>query len=128
MLTMSPSAITVSSGMPWQMTSFSERAQGLRVTAVAERARVGAVVAEELVPDPVKLVGGDARRDVPADLGKRPGGERPATRIRSIVSASLTSGSPVLGTRLPTYSGVLMFAGTGRSGEIRPGWSMVAMI
>src|SRR6266705_6204364 len=53
---------------------------------------------------------------------------RPATRIRSIVSASLTSGSPVFGCRLPTYSGTAMFAGTWRSGEIRPGWSSVAMI
>ncbi len=53
---------------------------------------------------------------------------RPATRMRAIVSASLTSGSPVFGYRLPTYSGGTMFAGTFRSGEIRPGWSNVVMI
>ena len=42
-------------------------AQRLREALVAEGRRVGAVVAEELVADPVELVGGDARRDVRAD-------------------------------------------------------------
>ena len=52
---------------------------------------------------------------------------RQATRIRAIVSASLTSGSPSVGCFLPTYSGRAMFAGTCRVGESRPGWSKVAM-
>ena len=43
------------------------RAQRLREAAVAERRGVGAVVAQELVADPVELVGGDAGCDVGAD-------------------------------------------------------------
>ncbi len=43
-------------------------AERFREAAVAESAGVGAVVAEELVADPVQLVCRDARRDVPADL------------------------------------------------------------
>ena len=61
--------------------------------------------------DPVQFVGGHAGRDVLADLSQGVGGELPATRIRSIVSASLTSGSPVRVLR-PTYSGRAMLAGT----------------
>ena len=53
---------------------------------------------------------------------------RPATRIASMVSASLTLGSPVFGYRLPTYSGRLICAGTWRVGEIRPGRKVVTMI
>ena len=45
----------------------------------------------------------------------------PATRIRSMISGVLTSGSPVLGRFLPTYSGRVISAGTGRAGESRPG-------
>lgn len=43
---------------------------------------------------------------------------RPATRIASIVSGVCTSG-PVygVGAGFPTYSGRLMFPGTGRVGE-----------
>ena len=44
------------------------RAQRLREAAVAQRRGVGAVVAEELVADPVELVGGDAGHDVATDL------------------------------------------------------------
>ena len=53
------------------------RAERFGVPAVAERARVGAVVAEELVPDAVQFVGGDAGRHVPADLGQGAGREPP---------------------------------------------------
>ena len=63
MLTMSPSWITVESGMPWQMTSLSEVQQRLREALVAQRRRVGAVVAHELMGDPVEFVRRDARRD-----------------------------------------------------------------
>src|SRR5690606_23203119 len=52
---------------------------------------------------------------------------RPATRMRSMISGVLTSGSPVLGRFLPTYSGRTMWAGTFRMGETRPGWSSVVM-
>src|SRR5579859_5875029 len=45
----------------------------------------------------------------------------PATRIRSMISGVLTSGSPVLGCLRPTYSGRVMSAGTWRVGESRPG-------
>jgi hypothetical protein len=38
-------------------------AQGLGEAAIAERRRVGAVLDEELVPDPVEVIGGDAGRD-----------------------------------------------------------------
>jgi hypothetical protein len=41
-------------------------AQRLRVTAVAERGRVGAVADQEIVPDLVQVVRGDAWSDVPA--------------------------------------------------------------
>jgi hypothetical protein len=46
-------------------------AQRLGEAFVAEGRRVGAVVDEELVPDPVQLVGRHARRDVRRDLGHR---------------------------------------------------------
>jgi hypothetical protein len=52
-------------------------AQRLGVAAVAERAGVGAVAGQELVPHPVQLVGGHPGRDVPADLSQRLGGELP---------------------------------------------------
>src|SRR3546814_3440068 len=55
------------------------RAERLRKAAVAQGRGIGAVVAEELVPDPVELVGGDARRDVAAHLfsglGAEPAGD-----------------------------------------------------
>jgi hypothetical protein len=35
------------------------------------------VIDEELVPDPVQLIGGDPGRDMPADLFERAGGEPP---------------------------------------------------
>ena len=79
------------------------------------------------MPDLVQVVGRDAGPDVAAYLFQRLGGEPAATRIRAIVSASLTSGSPSVGCFLPTYSGRTMFAGTCRVGESRPGWSKVAM-
>ena len=76
MLMMSPSSSTVSSGMPWQITSLSEVHDRLRVAAVAERRRVGAVLDEEVVGDRVEFVGGDARSDGGADrldgLGRDP--------------------------------------------------------
>ena len=102
-------------------------AQRLREAAVAERRGVGAVVAEELVADPVELVGGDAR----ARRAGRPScsacaASRPATRIRSIVSASLTSGpSNGAGAGRSTYSGRGMCAGTGRRGETMAGATAV---
>src|SRR5207249_7500946 len=43
----------------------------------------------------------------------------PATRIRAMISGVLTSGSPVLGRFLPTYSGRVISAGTWRVGESR---------
>jgi hypothetical protein len=51
---------------------------------------------------------------------------RPATRMRSIVSASL-SGEPVkrAGPGRPTYSGRGIDSGTGRSGETTPGATAV---
>ena len=45
-------------------------AQRLGEAAVAEGAGVGAMVDQELMADPVQLVGGDAGRDVPPDLGQ----------------------------------------------------------
>ena len=69
------------------------------------------------MPDLIQVVGRDAGPDVAAHLFQRLGGEaRQATRIRAIVSASLTSGSPSVGCFLPTYSGRAMFAGTCRIG------------
>jgi hypothetical protein len=50
------------------------------------------VVAEELVADAVELVGGDTGLDVAATASSACAAIRPATRMRSIVSASLTSG------------------------------------
>ena len=75
-------AATVVSGMPWQITSLTLRAQRLGEAAVAERRGVGAVVEQELVADPVELVGGDARGDVPRPTSARAcAASRPATRI-----------------------------------------------
>src|ERR1700749_973687 len=45
-----------------------------------------------------------------------------------MISGVLTSGSPVLGRFLPTYSGRVISAGTWRAGESRPGCSTVAML
>ena len=50
-------------------------AAGLRVTLVAQRRRVGAVVDHVLVRNAVELVGGDARRDGLTSLGQRRGGD-----------------------------------------------------
>ena len=54
--------------------------------------------------------------------------QREEWEMSSMVCASLTSGSPVLGRGRPTYSGRGMCAGTCRMGDIRPGWSKVAMV
>ena len=129
MLMMSPSAMHRVVGDAVADHLVQRGAQRLRVAPVAQRARVGAVIDQELVPDPVQFVGGDARarragRPPPAP-GPR-GGPRPASARSS--PASLTSGSPVHGRFLPTYSGRGMCAGTCRVGEIRPGWSIVAMV
>ena len=81
------------------------------------------MVEQELVADPVELVVGDARarRAAPTSCSAC-AAIRPAMRIFSIVSASLTSG-PVngAGAGLSTYSGRGMCVGTGRRGEIVPG-------
>src|SRR6476660_1158153 len=54
---------------------------------------------------------------------------RPATRIRSMVSASLTSGpSSRLGAGRSTYSGRAMDAGTGRRGDTTPGATLAYVI
>ncbi len=45
-------------------------AERFRVTAVTKRARIGAVVDQELVADPVQFVGRHPGLDVPADLGQ----------------------------------------------------------
>ena len=123
MLTMSPSSITRASGIPWQTTSLTLEHRRLGEALVAQRRRVGAVVAEELVADPVELVGGDARGDVARRPARGPGRRvAQATRIFSIVSASLTS-LPVngAGAGRSTYSGRAMESGTGRRGEIAAG-------
>jgi hypothetical protein len=52
------------------------RAQRLGITPVAQRARVGAAGYQVLVPDPVQLIGGHARDDVPAHFGQRSGRQR----------------------------------------------------
>ena len=63
--------------MPWQMTSLTRRAQRLGEALVTERRRVGAVVEQELVADPVELVGRDAGRDLRRRrLRQRLGGDR----------------------------------------------------
>ncbi len=80
------------------------------------------------MPDLVELVGGDAGFTCRPTSASAWAAIRPATRIRSIVSASLTSGSPSFGNFLPTYSGRSIPAGTGRIGEIRPGLSVATMI
>ena len=64
----SPSASGRESGMPWQITSLTDVHSDFGITLVAERGRVRAVRDQELVADPVELVGGDAGGDVPADL------------------------------------------------------------
>ena len=101
-------------------------AQRLRKALVAQGGRVRAVVEQELVADPVELVGRDTRHDVASDLGQRLRGDAPATRIRSIVSASFTSGPVVRrpGAGRSTYSGRAMDAGTGRRGLMMPGVSV----
>ncbi len=59
-------------------------AQRLREALVAERGRVGAVLDQELVADPVELVGGDAGRDVRADSRARRAAIAAGARIRAI--------------------------------------------
>ena len=54
----------------------------------------------------------------------------PATRILSMISGVLTSGSPVRGRFFPTYSGRGMLDGTLRIGETCPGrssWVVIVM-
>ena len=115
MLTMSPSSITVESGMPWQITSFSDVQQDLGKRLVAQRRRVGAMVADELVDDGVDGVGGDPGPD---QRRHRPrmawAAIRPATRIFSMISGVCTHGSMLgAGRSRSTYSGRGMSAGTG---------------
>ena len=79
MFTMSPSWTSVLSGIPWQITSLTLVHSDFGKPLVAERRGVGAVVAQELVADPVELVGGHARDDVGAHevarLGSDPAGD-----------------------------------------------------
>ncbi len=85
------------------------------------------MVDEEVVADPVELVGGDAGATCLPTSSRACAAIRPATRMRSIVSGVLMSDSSILGRFLPTYSGRSIWAGTFRMGEIRPGWSSVVM-
>ena len=81
------------------------------------------MVAEELVADAVELVGGDPGGDVGADQLAAPrAASLPATRIRAMVSSSLTS-LPVnrAGAARSTYSGRAICSGTGRRGDTDPG-------
>ena len=80
MLTMSPSWITVESGMPWQMTSLRLVQHDFGKRLVAQGGRVRVVVDEELVHHPVHLVGGDAGRHHRAARGQRPGGDAACVR------------------------------------------------
>ena len=57
-------------------------AQRLRVAAVPQRRRVGAVVTQELVTDAIEFVGGHAGHDVAADFGERLGCEPPGDAHR----------------------------------------------
>ena len=112
-LMMSPSSITVESGMPWQITSLSDGAARLREALVAQRRRVGAVVAEELVHHPVDLVGGHARLAVLAGQhgrlrGQPAGNAHLLDRLRGL---DVRSG-PARRLLLPMYSGRGICAGT----------------
>ena len=73
------------------------------------------------MPDAVQLVGGDARRDVAADLveglrGDLPGDPDPGDRVGVL---DLGPGEPGRPGR-PTYSGAGIDAGTWRVGDRRP--------
>ena len=61
-LTMSPSRSGRSSGMPWQMTSFTEVHNDFGIAAVVEGARVAAVVDVGLMDHGIDGVGGHPRR------------------------------------------------------------------
>ena len=63
MLTMSPSSSTAVVGDAVADDLVDRGAQRLGKALVAQRRRVGAVVEQELVADPVDLVGGDAGGD-----------------------------------------------------------------
>ena len=86
MLTMSPSSDRAAVGDAVADDLVDAGAQRLGEAAVAERRGVGAVVAEELVADPVELVGGHARHDVAADelaglRGEPAGDAHPLDRV-----------------------------------------------
>ena len=123
-LTMSPSMITVESGMPWQMTSLRLVQQRLGEALVAERRGVRALVAEELVHHPVDLVRGDAGLAVLAGQLQRLGGDpaRDAHLLDGLRGLDVRA-LHGFGAVLPTYSGRTMRAGTGRAGERVPGIS-----
>ncbi len=75
------------------------------------------MVAQELVAEAVELVGGDPGLHRRADGLAAWAARRQAARMRSMVSASLTSlPSKGAGAGRSTYSGRAMWAGTGRRG------------
>src|SRR5439155_4025993 len=123
-LMMSPSARTVESGMPWQITSLSEVQQDFgkplypSVDGYAPWSQrnsctnrsISSVVTPGLQCSPASAVAWAA--------------SRPAMRIFSIVSAVCTLDPRYgRGCGRPTYSGRGMWAGTSRQGPTRPGVS-----
>ena len=80
------------------------------------------MVAEELVPDPVELIGGDTGHDVGADQleglrGESAGDPHPLDRLGVL---DLLAREP-LGRGRSTYSGRAMLGGTRRRAETRRG-------
>ena len=80
------------------------------------------MIAQKLVADAIEFVCGDSGATLRPTSARAWAPSRPATRISSIVSASLTSGPTYGVTRdLPTYSGRAIDAGTVRIGLTVPG-------
>lgn len=69
--------------MPWQITPLRDEHNDLGITAVAEGGRVGPVVDQKLMADPVEFVGGDPGLHVGSHEGQRVGCQ-PAGRAHEL--------------------------------------------
>ena len=122
-LTMSPSASGRSSGMPWQMTSFTEVHSDLREAVVVEGARIAALLdargRDTIASSSSVVMPGRTAAPVSASTSAA---ERPVRRMRSMIVGRLHAAAPAGGGHARVgVGGALDVGGHGRQGLIVPG-------
>src|SRR6478752_5830696 len=122
MLTMSPSEMTVESGMPWQMIALSDVQQdfGKPLYPSVDGYAPWSIMYSWAMRSS-SSVGTPGATALPA-AASAPAAMRPATRIFSITSGVCTQGSlPSLTVVFHAYSGGTIERGTGSVDESTPG-------